>query len=143
MSSNLDNCPITILDVDNIRKCFGSILGGARGKTTRKNPENVTTDYVAIPKYYLAFHKYVTLVEHVMFVNNTPFQISMSRGIKIVTVEHIPSRTTKQLSKNLKIIMDFYSRGSVIVLTVLMKTEFDSTKDEAMGKTFVNTSAAK
>ena len=48
--SNLDDCTITIPDVDNTRKSFGPILGGVRGKTTQQNTEHVTTDYVVIPK---------------------------------------------------------------------------------------------
>ena len=88
-------------------------------------------------------HKYATLVVDVLFVNNIPFLITISRGIKFVTVEHIPISMAKQLSKNLKIIMKFYSRGSTIVQTILMDTELYSTNDEFMGKTVVNTLAAK
>ena len=78
-----------------------------------------------------------------MFVNNVPVLITMYRGIKFVTVEHIPSRTAKQLSKKLKIIMDLYSKDSMIVQTILMDLEFDSTNDEFMVKTVVNTLSAK
>ena len=67
----------------------------------------------------------------------------MSCGIKFLTIKHIPSRTAKQMSKKLKIIMKLYSRGSMIVQTILMDMEFDSTKDGLMGKTVVNNSAAK
>ena len=35
--------------------------------------------------------------------------------------------------------MDFYSRDSMIVKTILMDLEFDYTKDELMGKTVFNT----
>ena len=38
--------------------------------------------------------------------------------------------------------MKIYDRGSMIVQTILMYMEFDSTKYELMGKTMVNTSAA-
>ena len=62
-------------------------------------------DYVAIPKDFGVFHKYLTLVVDVMYVKNIYFLITMSCGIKIVTVEHIPSHTAKQLSKNIKIII--------------------------------------
>ena len=39
--------------------------------------------------------------------------------------------------------MKLYGRGSIIVQTILMDMEFDSTKDELMGKPVVNNSAAK
>ena len=38
VSSNLDNCPVKILDLDNSRKMFRPILGRFRGKITRQNP---------------------------------------------------------------------------------------------------------
>ena len=60
-----------------------------------------------------------------------------------MTVEHIPSRTDNQLSKNLKRIMELYSRGSIIVQTILIGIQFDSTKDSLMGKTVFRTSATK
>ena len=78
-----------------------------------------------------------------MFVNSIPLLITMYRGIKFVTDKQIPRSTTNKLSKNLKILIDLYSRGSMILQTILMDMEFDSTKDELMGRKVVKTSAAK
>ena len=86
--------------MDNYRKRFSHILGGVRGKNTQQKPECLTIEYVAILKDFLELQKYVTLVSDIMFVNNTPFLITMSRVIKGVTVEHIPSRTAKHLRKS-------------------------------------------
>ena len=58
----------------------------------------------------------MTLVVDVMIVNNIPILIAMSCSIKFVTVE----RTANQLRKNIKRIMELYSRGSIIVQTILM-----------------------
>ena len=44
----------------------------------------------------------------------------MSCGIKFVTLEHIPSRTANKLRKMVEIIMELYSRGSIIVQTIEM-----------------------
>ena len=78
-----------------------------------------------------------------MFVNNIPFLITISHRIKFVTVEYLSSCTAKEISKNLKRLMKSYGRGSMIVQTILMDMEFDSTKYELMVKTVVNTYAAK
>ena len=74
-SINLTDCPVTIPDVHNAHKIFGPILGRTRGKTVRQKPEHVTTDYVAITRYFLAFHRFVSLVADVMFVKNIPLLI--------------------------------------------------------------------
>ena len=143
VSRNLTDCPVTILDVNNNHKIFGPILGVTRGKAVRQNPEHVTTNYVAIPRDFLTLQRFVSLVAHVMFVHNKTFLTTMFRGIKFVTVEYISARTAKELSKKLNRVMKLYGQGSVISQTILMDMEFDSTKDELMGKTVVNTYSAK
>jgi hypothetical protein len=47
-------------------------------------------------------HKYVTLVADVMFVNGLPFLVTSSRGISLVTIEYLPSRTAKRLAITLE-----------------------------------------
>ena len=89
----------------------------------------MNTDYVAIPRDFLALHRFVSLVADVMFVNNIPFLITIYRGIKFVTVEYLRSLTDKELSKKLRRVMKLYGRGSMIVQTILIDMEFDSTKD--------------
>ena len=88
--------------------------------------------YIAVPKYFLKLHKFVTLVAYVMFVNGASFLITMSRGISFVTVEHIPTCKANQLSKYLKLVMKIYSRSSIVVYTVLVDMAFDKTIDELM-----------
>ena len=57
---------------------------------------------IAVPKVFLKLHKFVTLVENVMFMNGTQLFITMSNGIKFVTVQHVVTHTAKQVSKYLK-----------------------------------------
>jgi hypothetical protein len=52
-------------------------------------------DYVAVSREFMKLHKYVTLVADVMFVNGVTFLVTMSRGIKFVTAEHVPTRMAK------------------------------------------------
>ena len=42
-------CPISSKDVSNARTIFGPDLASIRGKTVRRAPEPVVTDYVAVP----------------------------------------------------------------------------------------------
>ena len=91
--------PIAASGVPNYHTLFGPNLAGTRGKTVWHNLDRALMGYISVPKYFLKLHKFVTLVADVMFVNGATFLITMSRGIKFVTVEHIPARTDKQLSK--------------------------------------------
>jgi hypothetical protein len=59
-----------------------------------------------------------------MFVNGEPFLVSVDRGINLVTAEHMPTRTAKQLAAGIVCAMDLYSRGGFQVGMVLMDNEF-------------------
>ena len=85
----------------------------------------------------------MTLVANVMFVNNIPFLVTLSHGIKFVTAEHVKSTTAKQLAKSIKRVMQLYGRVGMVVQTVLMDMEFDKTVDGLSDKTVVNTFAAR
>ena len=50
---------------------------------------------------FINLHKFVTLVADVIFVNDVTFLITVSHDIKFVMIEHIPTRTAKQLTKSL------------------------------------------
>ena len=78
-----------------------------------------------------------------MFVNGAPFLITMSHGIKFVTLEIFTKCMANQLSKSLKRVIKIYSRSSMVLQTVLIYMEFDKTIDELMKNAVVSTSAAK
>ncbi len=98
----LTNCPITVRDVDNANRIFGPDLANLRGKMTRTKPERVRVKYVQIPQDFVQLHRYVTLVADVMFMNGLPFLVTSSRGLSLVTIEHLPSRTAKRLAQTLE-----------------------------------------
>ncbi len=59
-----------------------------------------------------------------MFVNGLPFFVTQSRGIKLITLEFLPSRTAKQLLKSLETVARIYRRGGYLVRLCLMDMEF-------------------
>ncbi len=105
----LTNCPITVRDVDNANWIFGPDLANLRGEMTRTNPERVRVEYVQIPRDSVQLHKYVMLVADAMFVNGLPFLVTSSRGLSLVTIEHLPSRTAKRLAQTLERVFRIYA----------------------------------
>ena len=77
---------------------FGQNLAGTRGMPVQHNQDRLVMDYVAVPKIILKWHRFVTLIEYVIFLNGAPFLITISRGVMFVNVKHMPNRMTKQLS---------------------------------------------
>jgi hypothetical protein len=84
----------------------------------------------------------VTLVADVMFVNGLPFLVTSLRGISLVTIEYLKSRTAKRLVDTLERVIRIYSKARFIVQTALMDMEFKQLKDKLPNVT-LNTTAAR
>ena len=53
-------------------------------------------------------NKVITLAADVFFADGIPFLLTLSRRIKFVTAEHVPSRTAKNLAKHLTRVLQVY-----------------------------------
>jgi hypothetical protein len=120
------NCDVTESAIKNAHTIFGPNLAGVRGRMVRIAPESVRVDHIQIPRVILDRHRIVTLTVDCMFVNGVPFLVSASRGLNLLTAEHTPSRTAKNLAKGIRRIMDLYACGGFQVGTILMDKEFES-----------------
>ena len=95
-----------------------------------------------IPRDSYVLHKFVTLVGDVMFVNNIPFLLTLSREFKFGTVEFLPNRTAPQLGKLLTKVLRLYALRGFIVRVVLMDMEFEKVQDH-FALVEMNTTAAR
>ena len=95
-------------DINNANPIFGPDLANLRGKMTRTKPERVRVKIVQIPQDFVQLHKYVTLVADVMFVNGLPFLVTSSRGLSLIMIEYLPSRTAKHLVHTLQRVFRIY-----------------------------------
>ena len=77
-----------------------------------------------------------------MFVNGLPFLVILSRGISLVTIEYLPSRTAKRLAITLERAIKVYTRGGFVVQTMMMDMEFEKLVDLLPNVT-INTTAAR
>jgi hypothetical protein len=55
--NQLQNCPITHEDIKNALTIYGRDLANIRGKTVRRQPAHIDTDYVKIPAEVLSHKK--------------------------------------------------------------------------------------
>ena len=85
-------------------------------------------------------HHFVTLVADVFFVDGVVFLMTLSRRIRLTTVEHIPGRRARVLADILKKIIRIFARGGFMVNLILMDQELDKIVDR-MGMAIVNTCA--
>eukprot|EP00804_Cyclotella_cryptica_P011815 CCRYP_021222-RA/>CCRYP_021222-RA protein AED:0.36 eAED:-0.92 QI:0/-1/0/1/-1/1/1/0/432 len=136
------NCPVTVTDITNARAIFGPDRAGVRGKTVRQRPAVVRPEYVGIPAALFERIKNVTLTADVMFVNGLPFCVTLSRDIKLITIEFLPSRTVPMLCATLKKTVAIYKQGGFTVRTCLMDMEFEKMIHD-MDEVVINTTAAR
>jgi hypothetical protein len=136
-SNMIHNCPVTPSIISAAHKIFGPDIASLKGKTTRRTPQPVLTDYVQIPKEILELTKDVILAVDVMFVDGILFVVSLSRKIKFTTSEYVPRR-----SKSLKKIINIYNHRGFNVVTALMDREFEPLRDEVPEVTLNTTAAA-
>jgi hypothetical protein len=79
-----------------------------------------------IPQDLLSFHKNVTLVADVMFVNSMPFLALALSNINLITIElALKHCSASKLGYLLQRIINVYARMGFRVKTILMDNEFD------------------
>ena len=87
-------------------------------------------------------HEYVTIGVDVMFVNGLPFLVTSLRGISLITIEFLPSRTAKCLASSMEQVVRIYIRAGFIVQTSMMDMKFEKLGNMLPGIT-LNTTAAQ
>ena len=125
----LPNSPVTINDIHNAELVFGPDVGTLRGKTVRQSPGKVRTIRNQLPMSVYDKYRDVTICVDVMFVNNLPMLVSISRKIKFGTIESIPNRKTHSLVAGIQHIQSLYRQAGFRVRTELMDGEFEPCRD--------------
>ena len=140
----IPNCPVTPKDIAIAHKILGLDIGSIRGKTTRRKPTVVETDYVEIPSEINATLGKVEIVADLMFVNTIPFIITLGKRIKFTTVSNLPNRKATTLLANLKAVRNVYQHRGSSVTTMFMDNEFE-VLDNSLKEININlnTAAAK
>jgi hypothetical protein len=92
-SNHIKDCPVTVQDIDVARKIWGKNIAALKGKTTWSKSIPVARDYVKVTMELLKLHKELFLTTDILFVNNIPFFLTLSRKICFTTVNHLAGRT--------------------------------------------------
>ncbi len=127
--------PCYVHNINNANRIFGP-------ETTRTKPARVRVKIVQIPWDFVQLHKYVTLVADKLFVNGLPFLVTSYRGLSLVRIKYLPSRTAKHLVHTLQRVFRIYGTARFIVQVAVMDMEFEKLRDMLPNVT-LNTTAAR
>ena len=102
--------PVKPHGITNALAIYGTDLPGVRGKQVRNQPPRVETGTENIHNYFYQLQHFFTLTADVMFANGVAFLTTLSRKIRLVTAEHTPTRTAKQLGNDITKVVNMYAR---------------------------------
>jgi hypothetical protein len=124
-NNQLLNCPVTKADIMAAEDIFGTEVGSLKGKTTRRQPHAMKSLVEPLPPSIMDRYQNVTLCVDIMFVNEIPMLVTLSRNIKFATVEGLSKRNTANLMKGIKSVISIYQQARFKVTMALMDGEFD------------------
>jgi hypothetical protein len=74
-SNQINDCPVTIQDIDVAMNIWGKKIAALKGKTTQSKTHPVARDYAKVPRELFKLHKEVFMKTAIFFVNKIPFFI--------------------------------------------------------------------
>ena len=119
----LPNCPVTRQDIITAENIFGPDLGILKGKTVRKKTEQVRIKHTgSVPEIY----RKVILAIDIMYINDIPFLITISRNIQFGSAQALPNETYKSIYNALQKIIKVYSHYGFTITHILGDGQFEN-----------------
>ena len=122
---HLTNCPITQSAYHIVKDIYGPNLGSLKGKTVRQTLPHLPSGVDPVPPQILKRHPGITITMDILFVNNMPFLLSMSQGLKFMTIEALLNRQIKTIKGKISTICTLYQGHRFTVDSIYAGSKFE------------------
>ena len=132
-SNPIRNNPVIPEDADIPYYIWGKNVKSMVGKGTKKLTKHVDDHKFKIPRELEKLKKSVLIIIDILFVNEIPFFLSLSRQIYFTGLSHLPDRSKKQIFQDFKELFIFYIRHGFRITTVHSNGKFAPLKPMIKG----------
>lgn len=126
---SIQNCPVVLEDVQLMEKIYGKDIPTLKGKTVRKKPQPVVSDYVEVPKELIEAHQGIILCADIMYVEKLAFLVTISIDLKYITIKYVPNRETSTLLAAVDETLKQYNKAELTVKEFRADNEFEPLRD--------------
>ena len=142
--NRLKNCPIDVEDANRAILVYGHDIAALRGKANHQQPIHETPHLVSpVPPAILLIHKHIQLCVDVCFINNIIFLVSISRSIKLKTVDQIADTSDASVLPSLRQVLNIYTSRCFIVDYIHANNGFRGLSDQPLPSRLNLTSAGE
>ena len=136
------NCPVTFDDVKNAKLIFVPDITSSKGKSVRRKPDTIVTDYVEIYKEILESCKELEVLTDIMFINKLPFLVRIRQQLKFTTIKYLSRKNEIALVTSIHKIVSYYISHGLHVVIMFVDPEFQSLEKKSVSIT-LNTTGAR
>ena len=83
----INNCPVTMKDINICEKIFYPYIYTLRGKLLFTKPKAALNDYIDIPKELKNTHQNIELCANIMYISGQMFFVAIYKRIKFITIQ--------------------------------------------------------
>ena len=129
--NGIRNNPVIFDDIKIMKAICGKYNECAlKGKTTRSKPKVVLRDHINVPQELKQQHQEVELCADIMCVQGTPFLVTVSKHIKLITVERLPNRKKMSLLEAFDSAFRVHNGEGYNITHLHCDLEFECLRDE-------------